>query len=250
MGATRDNVRPDPYGSPPLSPLYEPPPFEYRDSWTMLVVFRTDPRVLGDLVPPPLVASDSATMWVTVNRMFATGFGHYQEFVLGALATYQGRTVNYCVYLVLDCDIAIAAGREIWGFPKKYGRVDLVERDGVLVGTVERGGMTLVRAAVQISDRGRAEDLATSLEYVNLKLIPSVKRNALPDVKQLTSTTAQNMVIKNVFKGRASLEFGVSPADRLSEVPVLEVLGGFYYQFDATLPDGEVLHDYLKHKGR
>jgi acetoacetate decarboxylase len=42
------------------------------------------------------------------------------------------------------------------------------------------------------------------------------------------------------------LRFGLSPADRLHEIPVREIVGGFYFHTDFTLEDGIVIHDYLR----
>ena len=43
------------YSMPALSGLYGRPPFEYREAKQMTVVFQTDPDVLRELVPSPLV---------------------------------------------------------------------------------------------------------------------------------------------------------------------------------------------------
>ena len=77
------------------------------------------------------------------------------------------------------------------------------------------------------------------------KLIPSVKNGAPPDVLQLTSTVLQNVVVREVHKGPATLRFGMSPADPFHRIPVEEIVGGYYYHTDFTLEDGVVVHDYL-----
>ncbi len=237
--------RAQPYSSPVLSPLYDQPPFEYRDLWSLLVTFRTDPAAIAHLIPKPLVADPAGTMSVTISRFFTSGFGSYNEMLLAAAARYDQRPVNFCLYLVLDNDIAIGAGREIWGFPKKLGRVVVDERDGVLTGRVERGGLELVRAAMQVARLGSAADLGASAEYVNLKLVPSVEKGAPPEVQQLTSTTLTGIDVKRVYTGPATLGFGASPADRFDRIPVVEVLGGCWYNADFTLGHGQILHDYL-----
>ena len=239
--------RPTPtsYSMPELSGLYGLPPYEYRDSKQMLVIFRTDPRVLQKLIPAPLTADKNGTMFVAISEFFTSGFGHYHEIMLAGLATFKRRPVNYGIYLILDNDIAICGGREIWGFPKKLGRVVLAHHDGVITGTVERGGLQLVEAAVQLAEFAAPEELAGSYEYVSRKLIPSVSKHAPPEVFQLTSTTLENVVVRDVHKGPATLRFGQSPADRLHDITVREVVGGYYYHTDFTLNDGAVIHDYL-----
>jgi acetoacetate decarboxylase len=62
----------------------------------------------------------------------------------------------------------------------------------------------------------------------------------------LTLTELTNFVPDKVYRGPATIEFGHSPSDHYSEIPVVEVIEGFYYSSDFTLEDGEVIHDYLK----
>ncbi len=65
---------------------------------------------------------------------------------------------------------------------------------------------------------------------------------------QLTSATLENLKVYREYTGKATLEFGTSPADPFHKIPIKEVLGGRYLNWDFTLTYGEVLHDYLKAK--
>jgi len=234
------------YSMPTMGPLFGPPPFEYHDCWTMAITFKTTPEVLRDLVPKPLVPNPQNLMVFLNSRLFATQLGHYNEMVLIAPVEFEGKSAIYAVYLVLDNDSAIAAGREIWGWPKKFGQIKMEEKDGVLTATVERAGITLVKAAMELSQLVKPE--AANLPIINLKLIPSVKKGAPPDVMQLTSTTLENLKVYRVYTGKATLEFGASPADPFHKIPIKGVLGGSYSNWDFTLTYGEVIHDYLKAK--
>ncbi len=89
-------------------------------------------------------------------------------------------------------------------------------------------------------------ELTGSAEYVQLKMVPSVKNGAPPEVMQLASTTLKNLQIKDTYKGAATLEFLPSPVDRFCNIPIRKVLGGYLYCADFTLEDGEVIHDYLQ----
>jgi len=233
------------YSTPELSGLYGRPPFEYRDSTMLLVQFETDPRVLRRLVPAPLVPNRNNHMFVSVADFLCSGFGRYYEAHIFTHATFKRRPVNYSIYLVLDNDVAIGGGREIWGFPKKLGRLQMNLRDDVASATAERGGITLISAAVRLAAFGTPDDLSGTTEWIARKLIPSVAHDAPPEVDQLTTTTLTNVVVREVHKGPASLSFGDSPADRMSEIPIKKVLGGFYYRTEFTLGDGAVAHNYL-----
>jgi len=231
------------YSIPAMGPLFGPPPYEYRDSWTTLIIFKTTLEALKDLIPKPLVPNPENLMVFINSRFFASGFGQYNEMILGALVGFEGKLGIYCVYLMLDHDSPIAAGREIWGFPKKLGQIKMEEKDGLVISTVERAGITLIRAAVELSQLAKPEPI---LPFFNFKLIPSVKKDSPPDVMQLTSTTLENREVHRAYTGRATLEFGISPADPFQAIPIKEIMGGRYVNWDFTLTYGEVIHDYLK----
>ncbi|MCP5042461.1 MAG: acetoacetate decarboxylase family protein [bacterium] len=233
------------YSMPALSGLYGKPPFEYREAKQMTVAFQTDPDVLRELVPAPLVPNEDATIMVSSAEFLSSGFGRYLEAHVFTHATLEGRLVNFSLYLVLDSDVAIGAGREIWGFPKKFGRLTLDMKDDVVSTTVERGGCRLIDAAVQLAELGTEEDLGGTPEWIAHRFIPNVSLSAPPDIDQLTSTTLTNVVTNDVYKGAATLAFGSSPADRLEVIPINEVTGGFYFEYRFTLGDGEVVHDFL-----
>jgi acetoacetate decarboxylase len=233
------------YSMPALSGLYGKPPFEYREAKQMTVEFKTDPRVLRELVPPQLTPNKDAKVFVASSDFLCTGFGRYYEAHVYTHATFKRRLVNFSIYLVLDSDVAIGAGREIWGFPKKYGRLTLDMKDDVVRTTVERGGCTIIDAAVHLAELGTEEDLGGTPEWIAHRFIPNVSLSAPPDIDQLTSTTVTNVVTHDVYKGAATLAFGSSPADRLEVIPIKQVTGGFYFDYQFTLGDGEVVHDYL-----
>jgi acetoacetate decarboxylase len=236
------------FSTPTIGPLYGPPPFEYIDNWALSIVFKTEPEVLKELVPEPLEPSPEGIMVMQISRFFVSGFGNYNEMILFTPATYKGKVGNYSVCLMLDNDIAFAAGREIWGFPKKIADVSLEEKDGVITGTVKRGNRVLVKTSMQIGPLGKPSDAAGSATYYNLKLVPSVEKEAPPEVKQLTSTTLENVELKKIYKdrGQSTLEFGESPADPFQNIPVVEVVEGLYVNSDFDLVWGKVIHDYLK----
>ena len=90
---------------PYMSPLYFQPPMEYRDNWSQHVTFRSDPKVIARVMPKPLVPDPNGTMFLLTSYFFATGFGHYRESTLCALAKFRGKPVNYTLFLMLNNDM-------------------------------------------------------------------------------------------------------------------------------------------------
>ncbi|MDD5169974.1 MAG: acetoacetate decarboxylase family protein, partial [Syntrophales bacterium] len=234
------------FSTPVMAPLYGPPPSEYGDTWGMKIMFKTNPDVLKALVPEPLVPNPDGNMYVLVHHLFSKGFGNYNELLVVAPATFEGKRVDFCIYVLGDSEIDNTSGREIWGFPQKLGTIKIEEKNGVMAFTAERGGIVLIKGAVGLSEQGGVEEENPPL--VNLKMIPSVRRNAPPDVKQLTSTKLEGYTINRMFKGGATLEFSGSPVDPFHKIPIKDVLSGYYHELDFTMTYGDVLYDYLKAK--
>lgn len=234
-----------PCSVPISAPLYGEPPYLYRGSNSLICVFRADLLAVEALVPEPLRPAPGGLVYGWQNDFHAVGLGSYHEAIISIPVEFKGQPGQYLAYLYLDSDVPIAAGREIFGFPKKFGRFSLHDRDNVLSRAVERGGVELFRLSVQLTRAGKQEDLAALANPLyNLKIIPSVRKGAPPDVRQLTSTTLQNVIVHRIVEGSATVKFGESPADPLSILQPTEVLKAIYCELDFDLPYGEVVYDY------
>lgn len=233
------------YSSPELSGLYPQPPFHYREVTQSVVAFKTDPKVLRSLVPKPLTPNKGSIVSYGTSEFLCSGFGHYFEASIHTDVTYKGRTANYSIYMLLDDDVATGAGREIWGFPKKLGRLSMAITDDVVYSKVERGGITIIESAVQLRGMMEPEELGGSPEWMMHKVVPNCSLAAPPDVNQIVSTTLTDIEVGKVHTGPATLKFNPSPADRLHEIPIKSIVGGFYFDSSFTLHDGEIVHDFL-----
>ena len=247
---------PEGYSIPINAPLYEGPTYKYRATNTILCIFRTSKELLEAVVPKPLTYNSDHYVYAWVNHLpRTTGFCHYREMFLTIPVEYPGKdgmvAGNYNAHLYLDNDSPIAAGREIYGYPKKLARVHFSEQEDVLTRSVERGGHEIFK--VSISPRvslpvDPIDPLVAqlALPFINYKLIPSVVEGAKPDVAQLTLMELENFVLTKLDTGPSLVEFNSSPADPLGMFKVEEVIAGYYMEGQYDLPYGSVLHDYLK----
>jgi acetoacetate decarboxylase len=79
----------------------------------------------------------------------------------------------------------------------------------------------------------------------NMKLIPSVKKNAPPDVMQLTSMIPRDAEMTKLLSGEAKLVLGSTPSSPLGKIPVRKITSCLYTESGFVLDYGEVVHDYL-----
>jgi acetoacetate decarboxylase len=185
-------------------------------------------------------------MFVYIGRLNieTTPLYSYLELGIGVPVFYSETQGNYAVYLYLDKIPPIVGGREIWGWPKKEADITFLEEQNKISAKVVRDGNTLVNISLNLTEQVDPIPSQPSLPWINLKLIPSVKKGVPPDVKQLTSALV-NSETKEMHAGKATLEFGSTPLDPLGKIKIVEIMSGVFTISDFVLDYGEVLYDYL-----
>lgn len=234
------------YSMPSVSTLYIPPPYSYKDNLGINILFKTAPETLHEFVPPPLLPNPDNLVFLYVGdfNVDSPVKFKYKEAGIGVPVLYQGHAGNYFVFLYLDHAGAIVAGREIWGFPKKDALIKFDVIEGIYQASVIRDGVEIIRASVKTSEQVKPIPPQAEVPLLNLKIIPSVRKDHPPDVLQLTSAGSSS-VRKESFRGEATLSFTSTPYDLLGNIPVLGIVGGEQYVEDMILDCGEVLVDYL-----
>lgn len=234
------------FSMPSASPLYPEPPYYYKGNRVMAVTFRTTAEILRELVPMPLLPNPDNLAFIYIGdfNVVSPVQTNYREVGIGIPAIFKETLGSYFAYLYLDPPLAIVPGREIWGWPKKDAEITFTAEKGLFQATVNREGVALIRASVNVSEQVKPIPNQPDIPAFNLKIVPSVKKNHPPDVLQLTSATTISEK-KELSRGEAALSFASSPTDLLERMPVLEIISGEQYIEDLSLDCGEVLFDYL-----
>jgi acetoacetate decarboxylase len=172
----------------------------------------------------------------------STGFGSYHESGVVIPCKYQGEAVNYTCMMFLNDEPPISAGREIWGFPKRWGEPKLSVHMDTLTGTLHYAGERVAMGTMAYKHHNLIDDPAKRNEplkktCVNLKLIP--------DVAQLVAYNLTDIDVKFNYGGPARLHLVPHVNAPVADLPVLKTIGGKHYKADLTLPYGRVLFDYL-----
>lgn len=226
---------------------YVSPPFTYKDNRMLYASFRTTAEILKRLVPEPLVPNPDNVMTLYVGKLNIIDpiALNYHEAAIVVPVSYENIAGNYFVTLYLDTCLGIVGGREIYGFSKFDAEINLMEENGKIHASVERYGTTLISVTMVIKRQSGSSPLALEFPIFNLKLVPSVEKNAPFDVMQLTSTELQNHLVQERQSGKATLVFRSSPTDPLGEIPILGIISGSYQKESFILDYGKVLHNYL-----
>jgi hypothetical protein len=107
----------------------------------------------------------------------STGFGDYTESGQVIPVTLNGEHGGFVLSMFLNDHPPIAAGRELWGFPKKLGQPDLRVHTDTLMGTLDYSEFRIATGTMGFKHRHMDHDVAkAALEAPAflLKIIPHV----------------------------------------------------------------------------
>jgi acetoacetate decarboxylase len=233
-----------PWGAPLVPRL----PLRMRNTEILTVVYRTKAAAADRMVPAPLELLGDLVL-VHLYRMHdADWFGRYGESAIQIPVRHPGSGTEgaYSPLLFVELDAAVAAGREIYGQPKKSGTIGIVPDGDLLVGRLRRNGIDVLTATTPYKQTpGTADDLERHAAFrtnVNLKVIPATDGSGAA-VRELTARTLADVVVHEVWRGPGTLELRPNAQAPVHLLPVLEVVEAFHWVADFTLVYGEVLED-------
>ena len=146
------------FAMPPTSPAFPPGPYRFVDRQYFIIKYRTDLEALRRVVPEPLEVIEPVVNYEFIRMPDSTGFGDYTESGQVIPVRYRGEAGSYTHQMFLNDHPPIAAGRELWGFPKKLAQPSLAVETDTLVGTLNYGSVRI--ATGTMGYKHRALDLA------------------------------------------------------------------------------------------
>lgn len=235
---------------PLAGPSYPAGPYRFINREYMVITYETDIDVIRDHLPEPLQPSGEPFVnyeWIKMPD--STGFGSYTETGLVIPAKLNGEDVGFVSQMYLDDDPPIVAGREIWGFPKKYAHPKLNIVKDTLTGTLEYAGQLVAMGSMgykheKMSGGDEHAIAALAKTQINLKLIPGV--NGEPAICQLVAINLTDINIKGSWRGPGRLHLIPHVSAPVADLPVRKVVEAHHFIADLTLPYGRVAYDYLK----
>src|SRR5690606_14178285 len=134
---------------PAAGPSYPLGPYRFVNREYMIIIYESDPDAIRRAVPEPLVPDPSNQVFYEWIKMpDSSGFGDYTESGVVIPCSYKGEPMNFVAQMYLDDDPPIAAGREIWGFPKKYAHPKMEVVEDTLTGTLTYAGQQVAMGSM------------------------------------------------------------------------------------------------------
>lgn len=227
----------------PLVPRF---PLRMRNTEILTVIYRSDRAAIEGFLPKQLELTADLVL-VHIYRMHdADWFGAYGESAVQVPVRHgaSGTAGAYSPLLFVESDGAVAAGREIYGQPKKEGKIELRAVGDLFVGRVSRNGIDIVTATMPYKQQaGASDDLERYAQFrtnINLKIIPAIDGSTAA-VRELTARAFEDVVFHEVWRGPGTVELRPNAQAPVHLLPVREVVEAFYWRVDFTLVYGHVL---------
>jgi acetoacetate decarboxylase len=245
-------------GMPAPAPSYPKGPYRFVNREYFTILYESDADIIRQALPEPLEpAPGNLVAYEFIKMPDSSGFGDYTESGIVLPCLFKGEEVNFTCQMYLDNEPPLTCGREIWGFPKKYGQPHLrvvhdtltgtlyYDEERVAMGTMAYKTENLIASPLHAEMRNPEKIIEKLTKtQVNLKLIPGVDGNL--EIAQLVAYNMCDATVKGAWSGHARLHLVPHVNAPVADFPVRKVLGGSHFIADITLPYGRVIYDYLK----
>ncbi|MEW6187084.1 MAG: acetoacetate decarboxylase family protein [Thermodesulfobacteriota bacterium] len=229
------------------------PTGEFYDAEMLTVFWETRPEIVAMLLPPPLKPAPFPLAMAFVAQYPDTNFGLvYKESALFLRAVYNGEEGSFCLSMPVTDDMAMAAGRELVGLPKKMAEIHF-EKDNEYV-----GGWTKRREVRFMEIKAKLNNSFNTAEAEKILNMTPEKDGALKAVSFLFRYFPQPesdpydlnpwlMRQETLFRpremafGQAEIILRESKNDPWAEVEVVKPLGAVYTRGDNFMGQGQAV---------
>ena len=217
------------YSVPIDAPLYVTFPLYYEDVSILLFPYLTDAQAAAALVPPQfdLVPVDPEGKFALAQVVFArypfSNVGAYNEVAQTVVVTYKGTPGAYAIRLHVTNDQAMAAGREIGGFPKKLGIISFDEGPTFLSTLESPKGLRICSGEMDALQPVQGTS-SMPITFYSVRVIPNPENAAQPSIRQVIETV---WVLDGgkFWSGRGALHLtGASGLNPYHALPVIKLM--------------------------
>jgi acetoacetate decarboxylase len=254
-----------PQGNSALASL---PPWHYSSD-CLAIEYWADPAAIAALLPPGVSRDEKsagrAFLWFldwqfTGSNDEVTDPARYQyreAFVL-VEAIFEGTPVNYCPFIFVDNDAAIARG---WmqGFPKKLGSIFQTRtfsapsaaaaplvKGSRFGASVAAHGERLATARIQLEEKVADPAKIFNRPTAMRRYFPQLAKSGQtrPPVDELTLSLTDNLAVVDVWAGSAELSIPEARGEDLHSISPLRVGRGYRLGMSYSVTDLRILKNY------
>ena len=224
--------------------------YEFYNAEMLTVMWETKRDIVKRLLPPPLKPVRRPLAMAFVAYYPKTNFcPPYYEGGLFLRATFKGIEGNYCLAMPVTNDIAMAGGREEFGYPKKLANIEFKRIGKYVEGSLERHGLRFFEIRAKLTGKPSSDDFPSLMvsKYKDGSIVNyNFKYFLAPgsDIFDYKPRLVRERVILSpslVEWGEAEVKLSSSDYDPWAEVEVIKMLGAVYTVGNNTMQRGSVV---------
>src|SRR5262245_35167141 len=203
----------------------------FLEGKTLTVTYLTRPELVRAVLPPPLEPAGEPLVAVGVGTFGGSNcVGAFAGGWVDVRASYQGIEANYCLAMPMSTDVAIIFGRELFGEPKKQGRVRLESDGDVSRGVVERYGIPYLSVEARLTENLPIDGPAISDRF-HFKFMHSADGRGL-EFDPIIVHAHFETKLRVLKRGPGKATFTPSHHDPLIYLEILDFRGAVYSEGD------------------
>ena len=209
---------------------------DFFEAETLAVVWETKQEIVERLLPPPLEPFERPLARAYVCNFPRTNFNvSYKETALMIFCQYKGEVGVYVLAMHVDNDMAMAYGREIFGYPKKMAEI------GLKRGKIGASGWGKRHGSKVVEMKSNAMKRITEEEAIELQLGADESQNTVFLFKHFPAHDVNGFDYqprllrepvtfsrKSIHIGHGKVSLGQSKFDPWGEVEVVKMLVATY----------------------
>jgi acetoacetate decarboxylase len=232
------------FSMPADAPLFCKPPIYYKNVEAISFSYETDEEAVLDILPAGLELPSPAMATTIFLRYPFSTLGPYEEAILGIGCTWRGEPRFYIAHIVVNSDIPMAAGREVWGYPKKFAVIDLQKEGDLITGIMERPKGNRICTGVMRPETPVEVGIIEPVPGLSLRVIPSPEEGAEPSLMELIEVPPDSTTIE-AWQGPGFLQYeSTSTIDPWHKIEVRKMLSATYRRYDQVLRYGKIIKRY------
>lgn len=214
-------------------------------------MFFVDKKQIDPLMPNFLKIPPMPLVNIFIAHYPESTLGAYHEAMVLIQATYKPEREKkiegfYCPFIYVDSDVALACGREIWGFPKRLADITIINDQETVCGTVQRKGVRLLEITVTPNTPGTTFPSAIIL---TIKQIPSSEVSPIVGIPNLVV----NELVKTDFQitpcevstGPLTVGYQESKDDPLYQLMPKSLVQGTHLIANMVIFNGIILQKFI-----
>ncbi len=245
------------------SSLVPDTPWHY--SGTMLTMeYRTHVDRVAELLPDGCELADEdpgavAIIWAEwqncrddYSEILDPARSQYKEVFVVVRCKYEGKTYSRCVYIWVDSDYAMVRGH-FQGYPKKLASIFVsrpitvgqagprLEQGGKFGASVAAYDHKLVHGTFEITGESKHAGFVNGHPMIHNRWMPAIEGDGSDSLDELVTMGAYQGEVGRCFKGNIELALYDSPVEELSNLEVIEKIGGYWREVAFSWKSGTTL---------